>query len=416
MALNPIDPFRADITGRLRWLRDRDASAWAVLLLVPAFLVVAAVVAAIEGNLRIADWPAVVWDDVRRLINVHDNSGARPNFPLGRDSVSLAVAALQAANIAIVFRQWRLFERFHIELNEVPTVLSLVKLDGQGRVATDRQGREVDGTADFNSSIGKLNRLIGHPTVGATALVLGLIGAVLALNLVNAASVFADLAPTDLNDGARVAWSETAFDSWWARGDSGRIVFILFAWVAFYFIILQNFVGFSLAGFFWTKRKNLRLGADTLNSDDAHGWSPLGNVLVTVYQSLTINTVSLLLLIIVLQGRRPGGLWPASALLLVGSVVYLLVPFLILSRGLRSFRKDRSATILSDLDTALNTGLMPYTEPWILARNAAREELQEVQSVSAFPFRRRLVVALLVNALPVAVAVLEILRVTFGAT
>ena len=139
--------------------------------------------------------------------------------------------------------------------------------------------------------------------------------------------------------------SKEAFKSWWASPENtfGQTSFVLTATIFIYYLIIQNIVGLRLVVFFWSNRHRMEMGADLTAGSQHFGWLPLRQLLWTIRWSVTLNACCLFVMVRLYFG------WSTAALLglFLFNVLYLLVPYVILARGIRVFR-DRQISQLKE--------------------------------------------------------------------
>ena len=104
----PVDtnvrPFEAELF--LKRAANAKSRALAVVALGALLLAALIVATAISGDLRLDRWWSTVWDDWLHLVGLSDGKDSKPEFPLGRDFVSVFTLGLQLANLYVIVRQW----------------------------------------------------------------------------------------------------------------------------------------------------------------------------------------------------------------------------------------------------------------------------------------------------------------------
>ena len=404
-----LRPF--DAQPQLRYLADKAWGSAVVALAAPIIVVLLLVVAAFTGRLTVPDWPGIIADDWQSLIGTGTDI-TEPEFPLARDSVSLLVSFLQVANLWLILRQWRAIRDFTPDLVKSGSLTPKKVFTQAGMESEVKPAESEEKIADAPALYATTNavfRWVGLWTI--FTLPLAFFAAWQLYNNFTSESIFDVFAPNGLSPDQQIAWSSNAYESWWASpsNPAGQWAFLLVATFIVYFILLQNAVGLILSLLVWRVRNSFEYRGDPLNTDGSFGWSPAGRVLKTVYQSLSVNSACLLLVYILFNGRKPGGLWPFTILLLVAGSIYVIVPVWVMNRGLSSFRV--SAAELIRIESTRNLSqLESGGAEWLVLRNAARAEIESVRRLSAFPWRGRIVPLLGFNLVVFVAALAQVFQ------
>ena len=376
-------PFRCEpvLFGLIRQARVSASVLW---LAAGAILVGLIAVAAFQGTLTHESGVEVIWSDVRRAFG---GAGASDivdaDFPLFRDTVSIAVVLALAVNIRVLYQQWEAIEDF------VPG------LQRRGVLNVPKTAQD-----EFDRVLTNTNSL--YKRVGTASTAIGLLALVLAFWLVfeqRSGGILGVFAPKDLEGAARQDWLQGAYESWWASTDNpaGFVLYSVLAGAALYFVLLQNLVGLSFSIFWARFGSRVEIGLDLLNADNTYGWAPLLRLMRTVYVSLLVHAVALTMLSVVLQGEVRGAVGVLLALIVLVGPVYLLTPVFVLRKPIREFKESEIKRLIAQSGDEGQT-----------SRAAVRDEIAVIHKATPFPRSRRIGVAMCLYAVPVFIAVLEI--------
>lgn len=344
----------------------------------------------VEGTLLVDRWPSIIYEDWKRLLGFKVESEAESHFPLERDLLSVSVVSLQIVNLYIIFKQWDRINHLGRDLQSS----GVLDISPDSRLIVEETFASVKGW--LNSTVASF---LYPLAVGLATLYF--------YSKISDANVFRGFADRDLTTSQVEEWSHTAYNRWWAHEGAGQVLFLILSFVILYYVILQNLVGFAFAFAFWRIRKHLNLSADIINQDGFYGWKPVSALLATVYHSLIVNSISVFLILVVLQGAVVGGLGPFLGLVSVAGLVYPFVPYRVISVRLREFKDSRREQIL-DYEAADLSALSEGSIQWLRARSAIRAELEALHSVPVFPGANRLIAGLAFQGLPISVAVLQL--------
>ena len=386
--LAKFDPFSCDI-GVLRYLRSLESRKGKMLgvgVFVFLPLIILVITTGLEGTLVATDYvdrlraaPGAV---IRRILGSQAATAASPaddsTYPLMGDFVVSAIYVLQILNICIVYRQWKVMESFFVDLH----CNGVVKLDETALNGANLRiqklncffsyvGAGLPRTYSLDSSDPSSNH--GEAASERAPLadrfdfkrwsrlaVLGwpILMLVLAFWLargIGAESAFAYLGappePTDAG-GVKAAAAQQAYASWWASTvhTGGRALLIAISACLLFYIVLQNVVGFGLAGFFiclfHSYKGHIELAADYRTHKEWLGWAPLRQLWNTITFSIICNFLSLAVIFSVYRAWRLAPLFG----LFVASLLFLVVPPYLLDRNLRVFRENERQEAASLLD------------------------------------------------------------------
>jgi hypothetical protein len=260
--------------------------------------------------------------DFGNLIGINDGSRSFPEFFLLRDTATLFLVCLQVGNIVVLFRQWMSFRDF------LPESIGSGVLRIRSREERTRVLRLVTSTNRSFHIIGRTSGLIFLAVLG---------GSIFVYQGLGRTDLFKQFAPaspgapscTDLF-GQLVAFSDCSFENWWATGHSGKYVFGGFTTLFFYFLTLQNLVGVRLCWFLFRIRNSFLLQPSPI-PQIAYGLAPIAAVFRSVYYSLSLNLISLVTLLLVIQGNQRGNLSFGLGLFAFGVIVYVPTPIMVLN-------------------------------------------------------------------------------------
>lgn len=417
--LHGLDQF---FLGRFRMLRTEEGllteprrNRLAFVALFFVLLGAVGIAAGIEGRFSSEDWPGIIFDDWRRLFRVNDDElgSSPPDFPLTRDSASILVLVLQVANLYLIHWQWEHISTFGSRLVDggvVRPASVLTKRDNKRSVKSKTKGSAEEQNVELiHSSFGSANGVYSKGAPGGIILfILILLATQFFYRGLESSSIFEGFASSNLQASELEAWRDLAYRSWWASEENtpGSFAFIGVASLVIYYIALQNVVGIQVAYLYVRNCRRFELDVDLRNLDGAYGWAPLRQLMNTVYWSLFVNSLSLTLVLVVLQGNSVGGLQPILVVIAIAGPLFPLTPLVLVKSGLRPAIQRRRAELIETVGCFEST--RPPGELELEREALYRSQADAISNASRYPARTLLWSVLLVQFVPLAVAVLQL--------
>ncbi len=334
-----FDPYAATLA--LRWLKKVPVVYIALVAPIIAILLITA--AAIDGTLgTVGDIQP--FQDFQVAIGKRSFNPHQPfQYPLLRDTVVWAFAAIMVIEFMIMCQQWRLFEAGLPKLarNRV------LKLPDDGDDGMVGELRTLGGPADVPAPQ-QLATYVTHVNQRNSSLarVYTIFYAFLALGLSallvwgERTRVFRVFTPKGLTNSAQGKWRLSAYQHWWAGMSHpvGAITYFLLVAIALYVILVQTHVGMYAARIANALPRLARVDANWVNPDGYYGWGPIHQIFGTVWSSMALYGLLVSILAVVLGlggvGWIPAGIW------LVLVTFYFALPWFAL-REVEATAKER---------------------------------------------------------------------------
>lgn len=330
------------------------------LWLFPSILVVAGSASLIESSFGGSN-DLLLIDDLKRAIGQSGGAFSPPRFLFLRDYASWAIVLAIALTFVVVHRQWKLMHD------------CLPQLAASGAIRPRQYGtwrpihrllgiqwaaERGSGDTPFRRLVDSVNELGLRPIGRANPLIMLIasLGLMLVLIHLRDNGIYAVLSPGGLTEAGRQAWLSKAYESWWAGTSHslGLSVYFLASTVAVCLILLQNLVGVACVYIAVAMPAVLEFDADWENRDGNYGWSPMARMYRTVYLSLGLHLLTLLMLLWFLG---PDNFVWLGLLAITWTVVfplYTFIPAFVLRRVANDACVRKLVAIGADRDAALS--------------------------------------------------------------
>ncbi len=311
------------------------------------------------------------------------------SFLLWGDGPSLILLSFAAVGLTLIFIQWRLMSRVFEDLRRQKVLRC-----ENGKRWTEAHSK----ISSANGFFGRLSRPLWMVPIGAACLT----GATLIyLQIANPQEFYGFLAPGDAGDpqsSRREAWSEAAFDSWWASGSLGAGTWIICFAVGAFAITIQILCGARFMLLCNSLAKSLQFGLEYGNTDGDYGRSSIKTILSIVYAGVFVYAVIILDIVFMVRGSGSSIVLVLVIPFLLLNVAYIFLPLAILRQHGRQHRTEHLSALL--------TGLDANTSP--TDRLAVLGEVDRCHKAPLAVFRARTLVALVVvYAVPTVTAVAQ---------
>ena len=339
-ALQPFDAEK-QVLGHFSETRSR----W-ILLAVPIVGVIAISANAIQGTLGLFD-PSVWISDIRYALGTEGSALLPSNeFPLLRDLPTLIVFAVVGLTAALSHWQWRTTQY------AVPKLIQNSAFDRSAENLR-KLSIAVQRANDWFALTGKysLPTIVGSAVTMLLIMVAQYDGGVLQV-----------LAEQGASATERSEFAQAAYDGWWAGASRnhlpGVVAYFLIGTTGIWLVFLQNVVGVTLLRFLRDLHQlEIDLGVDEANADNKGGWKPIGQVVTTVYVSVSAHSVAMSIVLFLLTLSRVA--W-AGALLVIWVLfapIYILGPFIFFRSAIKGAKETKLASYRQQLAKGNDAGL-----------------------------------------------------------
>jgi len=316
-------------------------------LLYLALLIITVGVCVIEGTLGSYLRP---YDDLRLALGLNAPPSP-PEFPLLRDTPSIWFLATIVLTCMLVHRQWLLMSTCIPKLKANGVIRGRRHDEGpvvkrnfaQRRVGKMMRGRSTD-EDELDIVLAQVARYIGFfernswlPAVCACLLACLLV-------VGQQKGLFTSIAPDALEGAARSRWLDDTYQSWWASNNHllGLATYFVVASFGLYVIICQNIVGVVTVYFVIAMFSCAHIDADWTNQDGRHGWRPIAEIFRTVYLSLILHGLALIVILVAIGPAQYVWVFGMLAIWLIVTPLYLLAPYAVFRRVERAAKSARS--------------------------------------------------------------------------
>ena len=297
-----------------------------------------------------------LWADLRRIFTGRVDDGSAAEFPLVRDVASWFFVLMVAGTCVIVHRQWVLMSDCLSDAAK-SGALKPAKATAFSRlhrmILLPRLLSDASPANYLPILVQRVNN--GMARAGRYVVVVGVAAGILALLLVvgeNKNGLFRVLAPSSLTGGARSAWVEEAYGSWWAsihEHPFGFISYLCIAGFGIFVILLQNVVGVACTYLIVSLSAVCEIDADWLNRDGLFGWRSVGEVFRTVRWSLALHGAALSVAVLVLGVDNFPWILVLVAIWVVVVPLFAVMPILTFRAVERAVRERRVKQLEAEL-------------------------------------------------------------------
>lgn len=315
-------------------------------------------------------------------------------FPLLRDWPNLLAATIAFLTPAVVARQWMAMRTYVRDLYNEGVLYDDAVSPGKYSEWVSRENEALDRYGRF------------APVSAVFALILAL----LITRTQSAVGVFGAM-------GGSGDFAREAYEGWWAgsaKHFAGNVTYLIITWLFMYFVLVQNLVGQRLVRFMLRTRSHLRVGYDLYNGDGAYGWMPMRKLLATVYLSLTLHAIAIVVLGFTTQaGALVQWLLPITILYLAVVPLYVFLPLWLFGRRRSALKRSDLQKLGGELtdceaEIADASRRRQDTNELYQRHEVLRWKLATVQDVPLTPFRTRaLVAAVLLYLIPASAAIIQ---------
>lgn len=358
------------------WAKSGRHWSRAVVAATLVFLASEFVAATIHGELGSPNDVVRGVQDIAAAILRNDDHVMPTSMPLLRDVPMILVAMALGVQTGNVYRQW-------VKIDRMPEVMV-----AEGTIQ-DKDGvllSEIEKANDLFSRVRNYSLLAGVVAFSLTMLVL---------------SSHAKNGVYSIYNPADGVYGRTVYAGWWANVSNtlGVLSVSGIGMLSAYYLVLQNVVGLRILMIIqrvtypvqfkglkptFSVNRSVAFVLDPHHEDGCRGWRPMDQVFRTIFTAVMASTVALTFLIIQLGPGRSIWIGWGLAIFFVLNPTYILVPMLLFHLRLRAWRRDRLATLRSQIAAREAASSVPREEDGVIARlEAAR---REIAAVSCAPF------------------------------